>query len=106
MGKKNGRADPANEDELFKAHSVYDNCAMSISGGDWSPRLPSYWINDTSAFLNKVKPPFFENFHIEIVPDTAADATYKCFTNGSLRGRVISIVSLLSTLFAIIMLAY
>ena len=104
--KTNGQSNPANEEQLFKAHSVYDNCAMSIGDDSWSPRLPSYWINNTGAFLNKVKPPFFENFHIEIVPDAAAggDTTLECFTNAGAKVQAVSLVAVLTTLFAFVSL--
>ena len=50
----------------------YDHCGVN-TGKDDDPQIPGRHVGEAAwnqtAFLNMVRPPFFEDYHIEIVPD-------------------------------------
>ena len=65
--------------DLNKPTTDYDNCGMFSYWADGSTILPSKYFANAYEFFQKVKPPFFESYNIEVIKGDD-----NCFNGGKI----------------------
>lgn len=85
--------------EAWAARSIYDGCGLNVND---EYRLPSFWFQNSTEFVNVIKPPYFDNFAVVIRQESefvanANDIDSACYTSGAAK--------VASTFFALILSA-
>jgi hypothetical protein len=96
--------------EAWAARSIYDGCGLKIkegSGDDY--RLPSFWFQNSTQFVNVIKPPYFGNFAVIVRRESdfdpnAHDIDSACYTSGAAKAASITAALALSVVAAVAMI--
>ena len=84
--------------EAWAARSIYDGCGLSVAS---EFRLPSFWFLNSTEFVNKIKPPYFQDFAVVIRPESEFDANADgidsaCYTSGAAKAASVTVALVLS----------